>query len=210
MIRVAVADDHVLIREGIRKILRRQPDIQVIGEARGGDELLALLRNAEPDVLILDISLPGRSGIDLLGDIKRLRPKLRVLVLSMYAGAHYAVRALKSGAVGYVSKSSATEEVVAAIKRIAAGGSYVSPTVADTLVNNLIGPSQAEGHERLTNRELRILCMIGSGKAVKQIAADLGLSINTIATYRARILKKMNMRSTAALIRYALEHDLVE
>lgn len=209
MIRIVVADDHALIREGVKKILRRQSDIRIIDTAGNGGELLGILRNAEPDVLILDINLPGRSGIDLLADIKKLRPALRVLVLSMYAEEHFAVRVLKSGAAGYVCKSSATDELVTAIRKIVAGGRYVSPGVAEILAREINEPAGQAPHERLTNRELQILSMIGAGKAVKQIASELEVSINTVATHRAHILKKMNLRTSAALVRYAVEHALV-
>lgn len=209
MIHIVIADDHALIQEGIKKILRRQPDLRIIGEAGNGSELLGILRDAEPDLLILDISLPGRSGIDLLGDIKKVRPALRVLMLSMYEEERFAVRALKSGAAGYVCKSTAAEELVTAIRRVVSGGRYVSPAVAEILVSQLNGSVGQAAHERLTNRELQILSMIGAGKAVKQIASELGISINTVATHRARILKKMDLPSSAALVRYAVEHSLV-
>ena len=209
MIRIAIADDHALIREGVKKILRRQTDMRLIGEAGNGSELLEILRDVEPNVLILDITLPGRSGLDLLGDIKRLRPKLAVLVLSMYEEERFALRVLRSGAAGYVCKSSAAEQLVTAIRKVVAGGRYVSPAMAEILASELSGSSEKSGHERLSNRELQVLCMIGAGKAVKQIAAELAISVNTVSTHRARILKKMNMRSTAALIRYAVEHGLV-
>lgn len=209
MIRIVIADDHALIREGVRKILRRQPDLEIIGDAGNGSELLGILRDAEPDLLILDISLPGRSGIDLLGDIKKLRPALRVLVLSMHEEERFAVRVLKSGAAGYVCKSSAADELVTAIRKVVAGGRYVSPAVAEILASQLNDPAGQAPHERLTNRELQILSMIGTGKAVKQIASELGISINTVATHRAHILKKMDMGSSAALVRYAVERSLV-
>jgi two-component system invasion response regulator UvrY len=209
MIRIVIADDHALIREGVKKILRRQPDLKIIGDAGNGSELLGILRDAEPDLLILDISLPGRSGIDLLGDIRKLRPALRVLVLSMHEEERFAVRVLKSGAAGYVCKSTAAEELVAAIRKVVAGGRYVSPAVAEILAGQLNDPAGQAAHEQLTNRELQILTMIGAGKAVKQIASELGISINTVATHRARILKKMDLQSSAALVRYAVEHSLV-
>ena len=209
MIQIAIADDHALIREGVKKILRRQPDMRLIGEAGNGSELLEILRDVEPEVLILDITLPGRSGLDLLGDIKRLRPKLAVLVLSMFEEERFALRVLRSGAAGYVCKSSAAEQLVTAIRKVVAGGRYVSPAMAEILASELSGSSEKSGHEQLSNRELQVLCMIGTGKAVKQIAAELAISVNTVSTHRARILKKMNMRSTAALIRYAVEHSLV-
>jgi DNA-binding NarL/FixJ family response regulator len=209
MIRIVIADDHALIREGVRKILRRQPDMKIIGEAANGSELLDILRGATPDLVILDISLPGRSGIDLLGEIKKMRPELRVLVLSMYTEERFALRVLKSGAAGYVCKSSAAGELVTAIRKVVAGGHYIGPAVAEILAKHINNPAGQAAHERLSNRELQILCMIGAGKAVKQIAAELRISINTATTHRRRILQKMSMRTNAELIRYAMEHSLV-
>jgi two-component system invasion response regulator UvrY len=210
MIKVAIVDDHPLILEGVVKILEGEPDMKVVAQAENVSGLLALTENTEPDLLILDISLPGRSGLDALAEIRKTRPQLPVLVLSMHPEDRYALRALKAGASGYVTKASAAEELLGAVRRVISGGRYVSRAVAEMLADDLARPLEKPPHERLSDREFQILGMIAKGKAIKEIAAEISLSVNTVNTYRARILDKMEMRSNADLIRYAIEHKLLD
>lgn len=205
MIRIVIADDHELIREGVKKILRGERDMRVVGEAANVGELLALVGQCEADVLVLDINLPGRSGLDALGELRGLQPGLSVVVLSMHPEDRFALRVLKAGAAAYVSKASAADELVAAVRKAASGGRYISPVVADLLARELEAP-----HEKLSARESQILSLIGAGKSTQQIAAELSISVNTVNTYRARILEKLGMRANAELIRYAIEHGLTE
>jgi DNA-binding NarL/FixJ family response regulator len=210
LIRIIIADDHELIREGVKKILRGERDMRVVGEAENVGELLALVGQCEADVLVLDINLPGRSGLDALGELRGLQPGLPVVVLSMYSENRFALRVLKAGAAAYVSKASAADELVAAVRKAASGGRYISPVVADLLARELENPKGVAPHEKLSARESQILSLIGAGKSTKQIAHGLSISINTVNTHRARILEKMGMRANAELIRYAVEHGLTE
>jgi DNA-binding NarL/FixJ family response regulator len=210
MIRIIIADDHELIREGVRKILRGERDMRVVGEAANVGELLALVGQCEAEVLVLDINLPGRSGLDALGELRGLRRALAVVVLSMHPEDRFALRALKAGAAAYVSKASAADELVAAVRKAASGMRYISPTVADLLARELENPKSTAPHEKLSARESQILSLIGAGKSAKQIASELSISVNTVNTHRARILEKMGMRGNAELIRYAVEHGLAE
>jgi DNA-binding NarL/FixJ family response regulator len=205
VIRIVIADDHELIREGVKKILRGERDMRVVGEAANVGELLALVGQCEADVLVLDINLPGRSGLDALGELRGLQPGLSVVVLSMHPEDRFALRVLKAGAAAYVSKASAADELVAAVRKAASGGRYISPVVADLLARELEAP-----HEKLSARESQILSLIGAGKSTQQIAAELSISVNTVNTHRARILEKLGMRANAELIRYAIEHGLTE
>lgn len=209
MIRILIADDHVVVHRGLRQILGDEPDMSVVGEALNAHEVLALVRKRDCDVVVLDISMPGKSGLDILDELKQERPKLPVLVLSMHPEDRYAVRALKVGAAGYLTKESAPEELVKAIRKVAAGGRYISASLAEGLAFALSTNTEQPPHETLSNREYQVLCMIGSGKSVGEIAAELSLSVKTISTYRARILEKMTMKNTAQLIYYALQNRLV-
>lgn len=210
MIRIIIADDHEFIREGVKKILRGERDMRVVGEAANVGELLALVGQCEADVLVLDINLPGRSGLDALGELRGLQPGLPVVVLSMHPEDRFALRVLKAGAAAYVSKASAADELVAAVRKAASGGRYISPVVAELLARELENPKGAAPHEKLSARESQILSLIGAGKSTKQIAYELSISVNTVNTYRARILEKLGMRANAELIRYAVEHGLTE
>ena len=210
MIRIVIADDHELIREGVKKILRGERDMRVVGEAANVGELFALVGQCEADVLVLDINLPGRSGLDALGELRGLQPGLSVVVLSMHPEDRFALRVLKAGAAAYVSKASAADELVAAVRQAASGGRYISPVVADLLARELENPKSAAPHEKLSARESQILSLIGAGKSTKQIAHELSISVNTVNTHRARILEKLGMRANAELIRYAIEHGLTE
>jgi DNA-binding NarL/FixJ family response regulator len=209
-IRILIADDHVLIREGLKKILKSASDLVVACEAQSGDEVLERLRTTKVDVMVLDISMPGRSGLDILGDLKQQNPRLPVLILSMHPEDRFATRSLKAGAAGYLTKECAAEELIHAIRRVVRGRKYVSPSLSERLAWKLETDSGKPLHETLSNREYQVLCLIALGKKAKDIAQELSLSVNTINTYRARILEKMKMTKDAELIRYALQNKIVE
>jgi two-component system invasion response regulator UvrY len=210
-LRAVIVDDHPVIRRGIRDILTECESVEVVAEASTGAEAMKVVGEAAPDLLLLDVTLPDRSGIELLRDLLALHPKLKVLVLSIHPEEHYAVRALRAGARGYLTKDSAPEELVSAIARVTAGGRYVSEEIARQLAK--WGEHQygeLPPHELLSDREFEVLRMIGGGKSVSQIAGELGVSVKTVSTYRTRILEKLGMESTAELIRYAVDHGLLE
>ena len=210
MIKILVADDHAVVRRGLRKILAKTPDIVLGGEATNGPEVLSKVRSDHWDVVVLDISMPGRSGLDVLKDLKRERPKLPVLVLSMHAEDEYAVRVLKAGASGYLTKGAMPEEVVRAIKKVVSGGKYVTSRVAEKLVFDLGKDTEKPPHTTLSDREYEVMCMIASGKTVGNIGKELSLSVKTISTYRTRILEKMKLQTNAELTRYAISNHLVD
>jgi two-component system invasion response regulator UvrY len=210
MIKILIADDHAIVRAGLKQIVEDTSDLTVAGEAASGREVLELIRCAEFDVLVLDISLPGKSGLDVLKDVKSEYPALPVLVLSIYPEEQYAVRVLKAGAAGYVTKESAPAELVAAIRKVAQGGKYITASLAESLADDLEHDLSRPLHKRLSDREYTVLCLLASGKTVTAIAADLCLSPKTISTYRARILAKMNMNTTAELMHYAMQHGLID
>ena len=210
MIRVLLADDHAMVRSGLKEILADTGDISVVGEATNGHEVLAQVRAHEFDVAVLDMTMPGRSGIELIRQVKEARPKLRVLVLTMHKEEQYAVRALKAGASGYLTKESAADQLVAAIRRIAAGGAYVSPETAERLALEAGRPSDAPPHTLLSDREFQVFQMIANGAAVGEIARQLSLSVKTVSTHKTRIMEKMGLANQAELIRYALEHKLLD
>jgi two-component system invasion response regulator UvrY len=210
MIKIIIADDHALIRQGLKKTLEGEPDIRIVGEARNAAELLELSAKVPADILIVDINMPGRSGLDVLSELKRRNRKLRVVILSMYPEDSVAVRALKSGASGYVSKENAAEDLVKAIRKVAGGGTYVSTHLAEKLATDLQQKSDKKPHEELSEREYEVLCRIGAGRTVGEIAEELSLSVATISTYRSRILEKMKMKTSAELIHYAVKNKLVE
>jgi len=210
MIRALIADDHAVVREGIRRILEQARDISVAGEAADGHELLALVGRGRWDVLIMDLSMPGISGLAALEEIRRLKPKLPVLILSMYAEDQYAVRALAAGASGYVNKSSPPEELVKAIRTVVSGRRYISPEVAECLASHVNTSSAGSAHARLSNREYQVLCMIAAGKSANAIASELCLSIKTISTFRRRVLDKLGLRNNADIARYAVQHGLLD
>jgi DNA-binding NarL/FixJ family response regulator len=199
-----------LLRNGLKQILTQEPDLTVAGEAEDSEQVMASVERGEWDLVILDITMPGRSGLDVLRDIRRMRPELPVLVLSMHAEDQFAVRAIKAGANGYVSKDNAPTEVVRAVRKILSGKKYVSPTLAEILANALSSDIQRPLHETLSDREFQVLRQLASGKTVSQIAAEIALSVKTVSTYRARLLEKMNLRNNAELTRYAIQHGLVE
>ncbi len=209
MIKVLIADDHPIIREGLKQILRESPDIAVSGEAGNSQEALNCVLEKDVDVVLLDISMPGRNGLDILTQIKSLKPAVNVLILSVYPEEQYAVRALKSSAAGYLTKASAPEELITAIRKVSRGGKYVSAALAEKLAFALADDAATPLQETLSDREYQVMCMIASGKTVKVIGQELALSIKTISTYRRRILEKMNMKNNAEITYYAVRQGLV-
>ena len=208
--RILITEDHAVVREGLKLILADHFKKAVFGEARNATEALARVWNEKWDVVVLDITMPGRSGLEVLKEIKRSRPKLPVLILSMHPEDQFAVRLLKAGAAGYLTKESAGDELVGAIKKVVGGGRYISPTLAERMASYLTIDLQKAPHERLSDREFLILRMIASGKPVSQIAKELSLSVKTISTYRARLLEKMGMSNNAELVHYALFGAIAE
>lgn len=210
MIRVLVADDHAIVRRGLRELLGETPDVEVAAEAATSAEALECVRRQPLDVVVLDLSLPGRGGLDLLADIKAERAELPVLILTVHPEDQYAVRALKAGASGYITKESAPEVLVDAVRRAAAGGRYVSPTLAEKLALHLDGARRCEPHEALSDREFQVFRLLAGGRTVGQIAEELSLSVKTVSTYRARVLGKMGLRTNAELTQYAFRNNLVD
>lgn len=210
MIRVLIVDDHELIREGLKKILQRQQDMHIAGEARDYFEMQECLQQQPVDCIILDITMPGKSGLDILKELKIRRPTIRTIILSMHPEERFAVRAIKAGASGYLNKEAAATEMIHAIRRVMTGGKYISQTLAEKLANEICHGVKTAPHEALSNREFEVVRLIASGKSTSEIAGSLHLSTNTITTYRARILEKMGLETNAELIRYALEHRLVD
>ena len=207
--RVILCDDHALIRRGIRDTLAEQPDLEVVGEAGEYGELRALLRRQGCDVLVLDINLPGRSGLDVLHTLKEEGSPIRVLVVSMYPEDQYALRALRAGAYGYVNKGGDPAQIVAAVRMVAQGRKYITAEMAQMLVENLTAPTAEAAHDKLSDRELQTLVMIASGKRLADIAEELMLSPKTVSVYRARVLEKLQLANNAELMKYALHHGLV-
>jgi two-component system invasion response regulator UvrY len=210
VIRILIADDHAVVRRGLKEILVRELEDSVCDEAENVEQAITKVRGQDWELVILDIAMPGRSGLDVLRDIKQERRELPVLIFSMHAEDQYARRVLKAGARGFMNKESPPEELVKAIKRILSGGRYVSPALAERLAWDLSDDTWRPVHEALSDREFEVLRMIASGKTVSQIAEELHLSVATVSTYRARILEKMRMTNTAELIRYALHNQLVD
>jgi two-component system, NarL family, invasion response regulator UvrY len=210
MPRILIADDHAILRRCLKEFLARELDGAVFGEAENAEQVLAHVQGQEWDLIILDVTMRGRSGLDVLGDLQRTRPRLPVLMLSMHSETQFGRRALKAGASGYMNKDSAPEELITAIRKLMAGGRYVSPALAEKLAADLRADAPHPLHERLSDRELEVLRMIGAGRTASQVAETLHLSVKTVSTYRARILEKMSLTTTAELIHYAIRHHLVE
>ncbi|HME46431.1 MAG TPA: response regulator transcription factor [Syntrophorhabdales bacterium] len=207
MLKILVVDDHPVVRRGLKQILTEEPDIELVGEAETSGEVLDLIHTHDWDAVVLDITMPGRGGLDILKELKREHPRLPVLILSVHPEDQYAVRVLKEGAAGYMNKECAPEELTGALRKIIRGGKYVSLALAEKLAFML--ESQAPLHDSLSTREYQVMLMLASGKTLSQIAEEMSLSIKTIATYRARILEKMNMKNNAEMIHYAIKHNLV-
>jgi two-component system, NarL family, invasion response regulator UvrY len=208
--RVLIVDDHAVLRRGLRETIAESFSKVAFGEARTAQEAVDHVRRRDWDLVILDISLPGKSGLDILGDLKRLRPKLPVLFLSMHPEEQYARRSLKAGAAGYLTKESVPDELKTAVRRVVTGGRYVSAALAEKLAFDLRKGNDLPLHELLSDREFQVLRMIAEGKTVKNIADEISLSVKTVSTYRARILEKTGMKTTADLIRFALQSGLVD
>jgi two-component system, NarL family, invasion response regulator UvrY len=209
MIRVMLCDDHALIRRGIRDTLADAPDMQVVGEAGDYGELRGLMRSASCDVLVLDINLPGRSGLDALHALKDEGSPVKVLIVSMYPEDQYAIRALRAGAYGYVNKNADPQIIVQAVRTVAQGRKYVTPEIAQMLVESLTAPAVEQAHQKLSDRELQTLVMIASGKRLADIAAELSLSPKTVSVYRARVLEKLQLANNSELTVYAIRSGLV-
>ena len=209
MIQVIIADDHPVMRHGIKRILEEEADMQVVGEAANGQELLQKIEQISCDCVLLDIGMPGRDGLDALAYLRRNYPKLPVLILSVYPEDQFGPRVLKSGAAGYMNKESACDQLVKAIRKVCSGGKYVSPALAEKIAGDLAADNNVPPHEKLSVREYQVMRLIASGKTVGQIARELCLSEKTISTHRARILEKMEMKNNAQLTYYGIHNNLV-
>jgi DNA-binding NarL/FixJ family response regulator len=209
LIKILIADDHAIVRKGLKQILSETSDLVVTGEAGNGHEAINKVYENDYDVVLLDISMPGRGGLEVLTEIKKKKPDLPVLILSMHHEEQYAVRALRTGAAGYLTKESAPNELIKAIRKISRGGKYITASLAERLASAIGVNAGKLLHEDLSNREYQVLCMIGSGKTVKQISEELSLSVKTISTYRCRILQKMKIKNNAELTHYAIKNNLV-
>jgi DNA-binding NarL/FixJ family response regulator len=210
MIRIVVADDHTIVREGLKQLLAAAGDLQVVGEASDGGQVIERVRTLDFDLLLLDMSMPGRSGIDLIKLVRSEKPKLRILILSMHEESQYAVRAIRAGAAGYLTKESASKQLVDAIRKVAGGGAFISAEVAQQLALGAMPDVQGPPHSALSDREFQIFRMIADGLSVSDIAERLNLSVKTVSTHKSNILHKMGMTTQAELIRYAITHRLVD
>jgi len=208
--KILIIDDHALVRRGMVALLKDHFKEVEVGEAGDSKAGLAAVNGSAWDLVLVDITMPGRNGLGLLQDIKRAHPALPVLIISAHSEKDYALRALRLGAAGYISKQSATELLVAAVQRVLSGRRYISPALAEQLAGAVAGESWGASHESLSNRELQVLRMIASGKSIKEIAGDLALSAKTVATYRSRIAEKMGLSSNVELTRYAMQHHLID
>lgn len=209
MVKIIIADDHAVVRTGLKQIIEQDSHLKVTGEASSGFELLEKIREGNYDVVLLDISMPGKDGLATLKELKKINPKLPVLIFTVYPEDQYAVRLLKAGASGYLNKECEPEELIEAIHRVAQGRKYVSPNLAEILATLLEESHSAPLHEQLSDREYQVMCMIASGKTIQEIAKELDLSPNTVSTYRIRILEKMKMKTNAEITHYAIKNGLV-
>lgn len=210
MIRVFITDDHAIVRQGLKQILAETRDIEFAGEAETGADAVQGVRDTACDVMLLDISLPDRNGIEVLKQLKREHPKLPVLMLSMHMEREFAIRALKAGAAGYLTKQSAPLQLVAAIRHVCTGKKYLTPSIAEEVANALAGSDESSPHTALSDREYQTMCLIASGKSLSDIAAELVISPKTVSVYRARVLEKLNLKNNADITRYAIRNQLVE
>ena len=209
LIKILIADDHEVVRQGLKAVLGEHSDLEVVSEAKNGNEVLEIVQKTKVDIVLLDFDMPEKNGLDTLIELKSMKPKLPVIILSIFPEDHYGTRFLKAGASGYLSKASASERLVEAVRKVAGGGKYISPELTDKLVTDLTQKSEKPAHEKLTDREFQVFMGLASGKKIKEIADKLCLSINTISTYRSRILQKMDLENNAELIRYALKMGLL-
>jgi DNA-binding NarL/FixJ family response regulator len=210
MIEVFVLDDHPIVRQGLEKILEEESDMRVTGQAGTCAELMGLLETRTPDVIILDITMPDRSGLDVLKDLRAMYPKIPVLIMSVHDERHFATRSIKAGAAGYLNKMSVSDELVSAIRRVIGGRKYISLTVAEQLAQELDKPRNGMPHEALSDREFQVMCMIASGLKTSEIAEQLSISPKTVSTYRERLLEKMGMRTNTELAQYAVKNNIIE
>ena len=210
MTRIVIADDHAIVREGLKRIVASAEDMEIVGEAADGNEVVRIVREQDFDVLVLDLSMPGRSGMELIKLVHAEKPRLRMLVLSMHQELQYAVRSIKSGASGYLTKESAPAQLVQAIRKIAAGGAYITAEVAEQLALGAMPGSQAAPHESLSDREFQVFRQLVAGDSVTDIAAGLTLSVKTVSTHKSNLMQKMGLSNQSELIRYAIKHGLME
>src|ERR1700682_5207737 len=209
-VKVLIADDHPVVRQGLKMMLNAAPEVDVVGEARDGDEAFDLAHRVDWDVAVFDYSMPGKGGVELLAEVKHDYPERPVLILSIYPEDPHGLRALKAGAAGYISKETAGEELTAAVKKAASGGRSVSPTLAEKLASRLPAEQERPPHERLSDREYRVMWLLASGRTLHQIAEEMRLSASTVSTYRGRILKKLGLNTNVDLVHYAMKHRLIE
>ena len=210
MIRIVIADDHAIVREGLARLIASSADFELAGQASNGSEVIARVRELDFDVLVLDMSMPGRSGIELIKMVKSEKPKLRVLVLSMHQEEQYAVRAIKAGASGYIMKDTATEQLINAIRKVAAGGAVISPAAAELFALAATRDGDGPPHKSLSDREFQVFEMLARGQSVSDIARQLNLSVKTVSTHKSRIMEKMNLANHTELIRYAISQHLID
>jgi DNA-binding NarL/FixJ family response regulator len=209
MIRVLVGDDHAIVRRGLKQILSETSDIEVAGEAATAPDVMSMVRSERFNVIVLDVNLPGGNGIDLIGEIRKENPALPVLILTVYSEEQYAVRAIRAGAAGFLTKESAPDKLVEAVRKVASGGRFISAELGEALASLVAGEAKGKPHERLSDREFEIMKMLASGRTVSQVAQDLALSVKTVSTHRTRILGKMEMKTNAELTHYAVRNGLV-
>jgi DNA-binding NarL/FixJ family response regulator len=210
MIKILIADDHPIVRKGIKQLIDENPDLSVVDEAKDGREVLEKIQKQPIDVLLLDISLPIISGFEIINEISKKQPQFKILVLSMHPEEQYAVRVLKAGAAGYLTKESAPDELIKALRKVAQGGKYITASLAEKLAFDIEKDGDQPSHELLSDREYQVMLLLGKGKTVGEIGKELFLSVKTISTYRSRILEKMGMKSNAEIIRYVIENKLVD
>ncbi|MCM2251010.1 MAG: response regulator transcription factor [Ramlibacter sp.] len=210
MIRIVIADDHAIVREGLKRIISDTGDMTVAGEAADGSEVMKQVREHDFDILVLDLSMPGRSGMELIRLVRSEKPKVRILVLSMHQELQYAVRAIKSGASGYLTKESAPAQLEQAIRKIAGGGAFITPEVAEQLALGAMPGSESQPHEMLSDREFEVFRLLADGVSVTEIAARLKLSVKTVSTHKANLMQKMGLQNASELIRYAIRHGLAD
>lgn len=209
MIDILIVDDHAIVREGLNTILKFEKNFNVAGMAKNSAEALKFVANKKLDVIILDISLPGRSGLEIIKEVKKIQPAIKILMLSIYPEDRFAIRAFKAGASGYLTKEMAPEMIVEAIRKLSTGGKYITPAIAERLADELNELSEKSPHERLSDREFDVMCLIGLGKSLIEIAEKIGISDRTVSTYRTRIIKKMNLKSNSDIIQYVIDNGLV-
>ncbi len=208
MIRILIADDHTIVREGLKQLLSASADFTIAGEAGNGHEVIERVRELELDVLLLDISMPGRSGIELIRQVKSEKPRLSILVLSMHEEEQYAVRALRAGASGYLTKESASAQLLSAIRKVASGGAFITTTVAEQLALAAMPHAETAPHQTLSDREFQVMRMLVAGRSITDIAGELNLSVKTISTHKTRLMQKLNLTNQTELIHYAIDHKL--